>query len=77
MQKFDNLVDLEKSSKMLQNEYLVAKIDVDTAENERRKGRGMGGLKAGRQEAGITLEGSFSAVSKPIFATKYSFFCIF
>ena len=24
-----------------------------------------------------TLEGSFSSVSKPIFATKYSFFCIF
>ena len=29
-----NLVDLEK---MLQNDYLVAKIGVDTAENEPRK----------------------------------------
>ena len=27
--------------------------------------------------AGQTLEGSFSSVSKPIFASKYSFFCIF
>ena len=32
MQKYENLVDLEKS-KMLQNEYLVAIVDVDTAEN--------------------------------------------
>ncbi len=31
VQKYENLVDLEK---MLQNEYLVAKIDADTEENE-------------------------------------------
>ena len=31
VQRFLNLVDLEK---MLKNEYLVAKISVDTAENE-------------------------------------------
>ena len=35
---------------------------------------GRGG-EAGRQVK--TLEGSFSAVSKPNFATKYSFFSVF
>ena len=34
MQKYENLVDLEK---MLQNEYLVAIVAVDTAENEPSK----------------------------------------
>ena len=90
-----------RSRKMLQNDYLVAKIGVDTAEREpsevdfmrtsprgrERRGAkdyrararaarerspyvrlrvGVGG-QAGRSR---TLEGSFSAVSKPIFATK-------
>ena len=38
-------------------------------------GGGGGGGEAGRQVK--TLEGSFSAVSKPNFATKYSFFSVF
>ena len=37
MQKYENLVDLEK---MLQNEYLVAIVAVDTAENELSKFEG-------------------------------------
>ena len=31
----------------------------------------------GSRQAGQTLEGSFSAVSTPIFASKYAFFSIF
>ena len=34
---FDNFGDLEKSFKMLPNDYLDAKIGVDTAENEPSK----------------------------------------
>ena len=36
VQKYENLVDLEKS-KMLQKEYLVTIVAVDTAENEPSK----------------------------------------
>ena len=34
MQKYENLVDLEKRSKTWKNEYLVAIVAVDPAENE-------------------------------------------
>jgi len=37
VEKNANLVDLEKWFKILQNEYLDAKIGVDTAENEPSK----------------------------------------
>ena len=36
-QNCEKLVDFIRFRKMLQNEYLVAKIGVDTAENEPRK----------------------------------------
>ena len=47
-QNCENLVDLEKCCKMHKTEYLLAKIGVDTAENEPRKescGRGDGSLE--------------------------------
>ena len=98
---------------MLQNEYLVAKIGVDTAENGPRKeccvvarcrreecdkavarreallqlqqiskmplhATGVkDSLGAGRATTHHSFRGSFSAVSTPIFATKYSFCSIF
>ena len=77
-----------RSRRQLSNEYLLAKIGVDTAENEPRSLgenysilfiRFLSGEPAGSLEVGTlvglgrssALEGSFSAVSKPIFATKY------
>ena len=46
VQRNENLIDLEKSSKLLRNEYLVAKIGVNTAENEPSKvSRQWGGPK--------------------------------
>ena len=89
------------SWKMLQNDYLVAKIGADTAENELRKSdvscrdlmgnlpeasaKLMGALRTTRRLLascsemldGQLLDGSFSAGSTPIFATKQSFFSIF
>ena len=76
-----------RSRKMLKNAYLEildAKIGVDTEENEPSKVWWFG-WKIGERFAiepfsdpnHQTLEGSFSAVSKPNFATKYSFFSIF
>ena len=94
-----------RSRRELCNEYLLAKFDFDTAENEpgkvcplsleasrtssaatRRRcptsGPGgpcelRGGLGfASQRSIRQTVEASFSAVSKPIFASKYSFFSI-
>ena len=71
--------------KTLKNEYLDAKIGLDTAENEPSKVW----LKIRGRRFDIesysdffsqnvqTLEGSFSAVSTPIFTTKASFCSIF
>ena len=41
MQRCDNLVDIEKRCKNVFNEYLDAKIGVDTAENEPSKVLGL------------------------------------
>ena len=76
---------------MLQNAYLLAKIGADTAENERNFaeilliGRRVADSRAHRHAKGtLPIFGkfsakfrSFSAVSAPIFATKYAFCSIF
>ena len=61
-----------RSRRELSNEYLLAKFRFDTAENEPckvcRTARRIPSLVGGQ-----TLQGSFSAVSKPKFASKYAF----
>ena len=53
---------------MLENAYLDEKLGFDTAENE---------LSEMKKKKKKKKESSFSAVSKPIFASKYAFFSIF
>ena len=67
-----NLIDLEK---VLKNATLIAKIGVDTAENEPSKVRNFHCHCPGPGRE--TLEGSFSSVSTPNFTSEYSFFSIF
>ena len=66
-----------RSRRELSNAYLLAKFGFDTAENEpcqvERGGRFCKPSGAGGPEQRQTLEGSFSAVSKPNFASKYAF----
>ena len=65
-----------RSRRELSNAYLLAKFGFNTAENEPSKDpRGYAILRGARSaaERHATLEGSFSAVSKPNFASKYAF----
>ena len=69
-----------RSRRELSNDYLLAKFGFDTEENEPSKVWSFS-LKDTESYSDFsvksqTLEGSFSSVSRPIFATKYSFFSI-
>ena len=62
---------------MLQNEALVAKIGFDPAENEPWKECYVVAVYLAERRRRLSFQGSFSAGSKPIFATKASFCSIF